>query len=341
MGGDYAPSAIVEGAVLAARRFDATVVLVGDEQQIHRELRKHDAALERLEIAHASQVIEMDESPGAALRSKLDASMMVAARMVAAGEADAVFSAGNSGALMGAALLNLGTIDGVLRPAIATALPAKQGSLLLLDAGAVCDCRPKHLVQFAHMGAVYASRVMHIPSPRVALLNIGEEPTKGNELTKAAHEALSATDLNFVGNVEGTTLLTGSADVVVCDGFVGNIALKLGEGWADLFVTLLQQELAQLAPALRDDPSFARALQDLRRRLDYAEYGGAPLLGVKGVVVFSHGRATPKAVCGAIRVAKESVENRVVEGVTSSFRDRNIAAQIESHNADSEEDSGH
>jgi len=338
MGGDYAPAATVAGAVLAARSLDATIVLVGDERRIADELSKHDSAGGRLEIAHASQVIEMHESPGAALRSKPEASMLVAARMVAAGEADAVFSAGNSGAFMGAALLSIGTIEGVSRPAIAIAMPGKQGNVLLLDAGAVSDCRPKHLVQFARMGAVYAERVMRLPRPRVALLNIGEEPAKGNELTKAAYEALSATDLNFVGNVEGTNLLAGAADVAVCDGFVGNIVLKLLEGWADLFVTLLQQELAQLAPALRDDPGLAQALQGLRRRVDYAEYGGAPLLGVKGIVVFSHGRSSPKAVCAAIGVAKEAVENGVVEGVASALRDRAAAAQTESRVADPGQD---
>ena len=341
MGGDFAPAAIVGGAVLAARSFDVPLVLVGDEPRVRAELAKHDAPAGGLEVAHASEVIGMDESPSAALRCKLDASMTVAAKMVAAGRADAVVSAGNSGAFMGAALLNLGTIEGVSRPAIATVLPSKQGSMVLLDAGANCDCRPKHLVQFAYMGDVYASRVMHVANPRVAILNIGEEPTKGNELTKGAYEALAATDLHFVGNVEGTELLTGCAEVVVCDGFVGNIALKLGEGWADLFVTLLRQELAQLPAALRDDESLAVGLRNLRRRLDYAEYGGALLLGVRGVVVISHGRSTPKAVCAAIRVAKESVENRVVEGVTSSFRDRNIAAQSEAANAQVEESASH
>jgi glycerol-3-phosphate acyltransferase PlsX len=341
MGGDFAPAAIVEGAVLAAQSFDASTVLVGDAERVAGELAKHDAPPGRIEIVHASQVIEMDEPPSTALRCKPDASMMVAARMVAAGEAEGMVSAGNSGASMGAALLNLGTIEGVSRPAIATVLPSKQGHIILLDAGAICDCRPKHLVQFARMGDVYASRVMHIERPRVALLNIGEEPTKGNELTKGAYEALSAADLNFVGNVEGTNLLTGVADVVVCDGFVGNITLKLGEGWADLFVTLLLHELAQLPPALRDNADFARALENLRRRLDYSEYGGALLLGVTGVVVISHGRSTPKAVCGAIRVAKESVENGVVEGVRSSFRERNMVAHVDAQDADTEESTSH
>jgi len=341
MGGDYAPAAIVEGAVTAARNLDARVALVGNEQLVRAEIAKHDAPAGRLEVVHAAEVIEMHESPGAALRSKLDASMTVAARMVAQGEADAVVSAGNSGAFMGAALLNLGTIEGVSRPAIATLLPRKQGRLLLLDAGANCDCRAKHLAQFALMGDVYARRVMHLQNPRVALLNIGTESTKGNELTKSAYEALSALGLNFVGNVEGTELLNDTTDVVVCDGFVGNMALKLGEGWADLFLALLQQELAELAPAIRDDQRLTGGLEHLRRRLDYAEYGGALLLGVNGVVVISHGRSTPKAVFGAIRVAKESAENRVVEGVASSFRDRRVAAQTEAANTQAEEPTSH
>jgi glycerol-3-phosphate acyltransferase PlsX len=337
MGGDYAPAAAVEGAVLAARTFGAPIALVGDEQAVRAELRKHDAPADLISVVHTAQIIEMHESPSAALRCKEDASMMLAARMVAAGDADAVVSAGNSGAFMGAALLALGTIKGVSRPAIATVLPSKQGSIVLLDAGANCDCRAKHLVQFAHMGDVYARRIMHLDRPRVALLNIGEEPTKGNQLTKAAYQALSATGLNFIGNVEGNNMLTGAADVIISDGFVGNITLKLGEGWADLFVTLLQHEVAQLQPAIRDNQDFRSALQELRRRLDYSEYGGALLLGVKGVVVISHGRSTPKALCAAIGVAEESVRNRVVEGVTSSFRDRNIAAHVEAHTADQEE----
>ena len=341
MGGDFAPAAVVEGAVLAARSLGANAVLVGDRERIVAELAKHETPPGLIEIVHASQVIEMDDAPSAALRCKPDASMVVAAKMLAAGEADAMVSAGNSGAFMGAALLNLGTIEGVSRPAIATVLPSKQGHMILLDAGAICDCRPKHLVQFARMGEVYASRVMHIERPRIALLNIGEEPTKGNELTKGAYEALSAADVNFVGNVEGTNLLTGIVDVAVCDGFVGNITLKLGEGWADLFVTLLQQELAQLPPPVRGDPDLSRALRNLRRRLDYSEYGGALLLGVTGVVVISHGRSTPKAVCAAVRVAKESVESGVVEGVRSSFRDRNMAAHVDAQDTDREEPANH
>lgn len=332
MGGDHAPAAIVEAAVLATRDLGVSVALVGDEQSVRAELGKYAPPPGSVEIVHASQIIEMHESPSAALRGKLDASMTVAARIVADGKADAVVSAGNSGAFMGAALLNLGTIEGVSRPAIATVLPSTDGSVVLLDAGANCDCRPKHLVQFACMGGVYARRVLHVDNPRIALLNIGEEPSKGNELTKSVHEALSATDLNFIGNVEGTGLMNGGADVVVCDGFIGNIALKLGEGWADLFVTLLMQELAQLPPTIRDSESFSSALEGLRRRLDYAEYGGALLLGVKHVVVISHGRSTAKAVVSAIRVAKESVENRVVEGVASCLRDRNVAARAEAAN---------
>jgi glycerol-3-phosphate acyltransferase PlsX len=337
MGGDHAPAAIVAGAALAARTLDVKVALVGDQPAVEAELGRHESRPDAVEVVHASQVIEMDESPSAALRCKLDASMVVAAKLVADGRADAVVSAGNSGAFMGAALLTLGTIAGVARPAIATILPTKQGELLLLDAGANCDCRPKHLVQFARMGVVHASRVMRIANPRVALLNIGEEPTKGNELTKATYDALAADGLNFVGNIEPTNLLSGSVDVVVCDGFVGNIALKLGEGWADLFVTLLQQELAQLPPAVRDDAALAQALRNLRRRLDYSEIGGALLLGARGVVVIGHGRSTPKAICGAIRVARDTAASGVVEGVASSFRDRREAAQIEANNTDPEE----
>jgi len=341
MGGDSAPAAIVEGAVLAAREHGVGATLVGDERRVRAELSRHGAAPDGVEVVHAPQVIDMHEFPSAALRGKTDASMVVAAGMVASGDAEAVVSAGNSGAFMGAALSKLGTIEGVSRPAIATLLPGKEGDVILLDAGANCDCRPKHLVQFALMGDVYARRVLHIANPRVGTLNIGEEPTKGNELAKSAYEALSSADLNFVGNIEGTEVLNGAADVIVCDGFVGNIALKLGEGYADLFVTLLQRELSRLPAPIRENEQFLAALQRLQRRIDYAEYGGALLLGVRGVVVISHGRSTPKAVSAAIGVAKESVVSGVVAGVASSLRERNMAAQAEAGNADPEEQISH
>ncbi|HUT75872.1 MAG TPA: phosphate acyltransferase PlsX [Armatimonadota bacterium] len=337
MGGDHAPAAIVEGAVLAARELDIGVALVGDERSVQVELAKHDAPAGRIEVVHASQVIEMHESPATALRAKLDASMIRAVDLVASGDAQAVVSAGNSGAFMGAALWRLGAVKGVARPAIAALLPARSGSIVLLDAGANCDCRPKHLLQFAIMGDVYARRVLRIAHPRVALLNIGEEPAKGNELTKRAYAVLRASDLNFVGNLEGTEFASGSADVVVCDGFVGNLALKLGEGWAHLFVGRLQQALAQVSPAVREDQSLARALHYLQRTLDYSEYGGALLLGVKAVVVISHGRSSPKALFSALRVAKESVESGVVTGVARSLHDRSLIAQAEADHSQPQE----
>lgn len=317
MGGDYAPSAIVQGALLALERGIAPLVLVGEEQRLRSELGSQ-ASRPGLVIHHAGEVVDMDESPSQALRHKRDASITVAARLVRDGQAAALISAGNSGAAMGAALLYTGTIPGVERPAIATLLPSKRGRVVLLDAGANADCKPSHLLQFARMGAIYAQVMLGIERPSVGLLSIGEESSKGNELTKIAHAMLAAGLPNFAGNVEGKDLVNQAVDVVVCDGFVGNIVLKTGEGFADLFASLLHAQIARY-PDLLANEELAAALERFGRTIDYAEYGGALLLGVMGVCVISHGRSGPKAIARAIEVAREAAASGMAQRIAAAF----------------------
>jgi glycerol-3-phosphate acyltransferase PlsX len=261
----------------------------------------------------------MEDQPAIALRRKKGSSIWLATELVKTGEAQALVSAGNTGAQMAAALLALGRIEGIARPAIATILPTVAGAKLLLDVGANVDCRPQHLLQFAQMGAVYAERILGLPSPRVGLLNIGTERTKGNELTLAAFDLLVSSGLNFIGNVEPRDIPLGVADVVVCDGFVGNSILKFGEGLAAALITMLRQELAN-RPLARAGAALALpALRSLWRKLDYAEYGGAPLLGVNGVSVVCHGSSKARAIENAIRVAVQCVESNFVQELAKAL----------------------
>lgn len=312
MGGDAAPDIPVAGALAAlAEMPDLEVVLAGDEAQLAR-LTKGRRGSDRLRVVHASEQIGMDESPTAALRKKPDSSISVALRLLKEGEADAFFSAGNTGAVMAQAALTLGRIPGVSRPAIATIFPTKRELCILMDVGANVDCRPSQLVQFARMGDVYARDVFDVARPRVGLLNNGEEPTKGNEQARETYAELSRTTLNFIGNVEGRDILNGAADVVVTDGFIGNILLKFSESVLHFINFGMKRELAR-SPVARAGALMLRpALRRMRRRLDYAEYGGAPLLGVDGVAIIGHGRSSVKAVKNAIRAAKVSVERDVV-----------------------------
>ncbi|MGQ9454742.1 MAG: phosphate acyltransferase PlsX [Armatimonadota bacterium] len=320
MGGDHAPAEIVKGALRSARLHQVNIVLVGDEARVSQFVPDGDLHSSCVRIRHASEVIGMDEEVDA-VRTKKDASVVVAASMVAAGEADAMVSVGSTAAAMAVATLRLGRISGIDRPAIATVLPGRSGPTILLDAGAVVDCSVENLVQFAVMGSIYAEKALGIGSPRVALLSIGEEPCKGNDLTRAANEALARSGVNFVGNVEGRHLFMGVADVVVTDGFTGNVALKSAEGLAEHIVYLIREELRRRpvnwVPMLLLLPFIRR----LKRRLDYSEYGGAPLLGVNGVCIIGHGRSNANAVVNAIRVAKEAVNQGVVEAIRKAFSD--------------------
>ena len=304
MGGDDGPSPVVDGALAATRHFDVGVVLVGASDRLEHELQQYGGGdRARIRIVDAPQVIDMAESPSAALRRKPDASIRVAAALVARGEAAALFSAGHTGATVMAAHAAFGMIPGVDRPALATTIPTRRRPAVLLDVGASVDCRPQHLLQFAIMGSVFARLAFDVGSPRVGLLSIGEEASKGNELTREAHCLLRGALPAFVGNLEPRDLYSGNADVVVCDGFTGNVALKTSEAVAEMTEGLLREELASTLAARVGSLLTRRALRHLRRRVDYAEYGGAPLLGLAGIAIVGHGRSGAKAIRNAVAMA--------------------------------------
>jgi phosphate acyltransferase len=311
MGSDRAPAIEVEGAVGALLSLDGEfhIVLVGDQPRIEAELARFpEAPRERIEIVHAPQRIEMGESPAQAIRRKPDSSIVVGLGLHKQGEVDAFISAGSTGAVMAGSLVLLRPLPGVDRPAIGTVLPTRHGRILLLDAGANVDTRPHHLVQFAHLGTIYAHNLMGIDEPRVGLLNIGEEPEKGDERALEAHRLLAASSsLRFVGNIEGRDIIEDKCDIVVCDGFVGNVLLKFYESVAPFIVGLFRHEL-EVAKAKID---ISRIIQVL----DYTEYGGAPLLGVNGVTIICHGGSPPQAVRNAIRVAVQAVESHMVADI--------------------------
>jgi glycerol-3-phosphate acyltransferase PlsX len=306
MGGDYAPLTTVEGAIEALQEFrDHSVVLVGNEAELRAELETRDHNGLPISIHHASQVVDMDESPLTALRRKKDSSIRVAIDLVKSGAADAMVSAGNSGVVMATALYVLGKLPGVERPAIAAIMPSLKEHFVLLDAGANVDCKPLHLYQFAIMGEAYARYIFNIKKPAVGLLGIGEEDAKGNELTKLAFKLIKESPVKFIGNIEGQDIFSGEADVVVCDGFVGNIALKVSEGLAETLATMLKRELVEKTSATGKVGSlfFKDAFKGFKKKMDYSEYGGAPLLGISKPCIISHGRSTSKAIKNAIRVA--------------------------------------
>jgi glycerol-3-phosphate acyltransferase PlsX len=304
MGGDAAPGRIVDGAVAATRHFDLGVALVGPVRRIEGEVDRHEEVdRRRVRLVEADAVIEMNETPTTALRRKPTASIRVAAELVANGDAAAFFSAGHTGASVMAAHGAFGMLPGVDRPALAATIPTKGQPAILLDVGASVECRPQHLLQFAVMGSVYARVAFGIQSPRVGLLSIGEEETKGNELTRDANRLLKTSSLSFIGNVEARDVYTGVADVIVCDGFTGNVALKISEGLVEVMEELLTEELSKTIATRVGSMLTRRALRHFRRRVDYSEYGGAPLLGVAGIAIVGHGRSSAKAVRNAVALA--------------------------------------
>jgi len=305
MGGDYGPAVVVEGAVAAAREYGATVILIGDKAAIEREVMRLGAESPAIEVRHASQVVGMAESPSQALRRKRDSSLRVAAQLVKDGEAGAFVSAGNTGAAMAIAMFVIGVLPGVDRPALAAVLPNLRRFTVLLDVGANVDPKPWHLLQFAVMGHIYARDILGYDNPRVGLLSVGEEEGKGNELTKEAYEQLKDSSLNFIGNVEGRDIYNGRCDVVVTDGFTGNVALKISESLAEMLGAMIKEELmrdlrSKMGASLAL-PAFAR----FKRRVDYTEMGGAPLLGIDGAAIVCHGASPVKAIKNAVRVAGE------------------------------------
>lgn len=313
MGGDNAPGEIVAGALMAVGGLGVELTLVGRTEEIRQEMHG-TAQVKNLRIVEAPDVIEMDEHPTDAVKAKPNSSINVGIRMVKDGEADAFVTAGNTGASMAAALLTLGRVKGIGRPALATIFPTGEGRLtMLLDVGANADCRPIHLVQFAHMGAAYMERMFGVANPRVGLLSIGEEDSKGNQLTIEVNQALRSSRLNFMGNIEGKDLTRGVCDVAVMDGFTGNVVLKTAEGMADMMFTELRKAV-ELTPWNKAAGLILMSeLRKVKRRLDYAEYGGAQLIGVDGIVVIGHGRSNARAVFSAIRAARDAVDNKVLE----------------------------
>lgn len=316
MGGDHAPRAEVEGSVLAARELGIRVVLVGQEQAVKQELAKHPHRGLPIEIKHAGDVITMQDSPTQAFRKKRDSSVHVAVKLVRSGEAAGLVSAGNTGAVMAVARFGLGQLTAVDRPALAAPFPTSRGTVsVLLDVGANVDSKAQHLEQFAVMGEIYYRLIFGTRRPKVALLSIGEEEMKGNELTRETHNRLKQMPINFVGNVEGRDIFAGNVDVIVCDGFIGNVALKISEGLVEHMGKALKEGLNSTLTAQAGAVLARRALQDLKKKMDYSEYGGAPLLGVKGITVIGHGRSNANAIKNAIRVAGELARSKVNEKI--------------------------
>jgi len=307
------------------------VLLVGPEKLLKDELakyeRKHKITLapENVEIVNATEVIGMDDHPAQAVRNKKNSSIVIGAKLVGQGSADAFISMGNSGAVMTAALLHMKRIEGVLRPAISTEFPTQEGRCLILDVGANADCKPIHLLQFGIMGAVYAQKVMGITNPRVGLVSIGEEETKGNELTLATYPLLKKSALNFVGNIEGRDIPKAGADVVVCDGFVGNVILKFGEGIGSMLFKLIKSALKKHPMVWAALPFIWLALKGLRKKIDPEEAGGAPLLGVDGVCIIGHGSSGAKAVKNALFAGARAVSRNIIEDIKEEIENFNTA----------------
>ena len=317
MGGDQGPDVLVAGAVQAVNaRDDIEITLLGDEERLKASLRAQSCTSpDRIRIVHTSQVVEMDESPFDAIRRKKDSSVAVAFKLHKQGEVEAVVSAGNSGATLAAAMRTLGRLKRISRPGIAGIFPTLKGPLVMMDVGANVDCRPQHLFQFGIMAAAFSSVLFGYQRPRIGLLSIGEEGGKGNILVKKSHELFSKSSLNYIGNVEGRDTFHGDVDVIVCDGFVGNVCLKLSEGLAEAVLSMLREEISKDFKAKVGYLLAKNAFGNFRKRVDYAEYGGAPLLGLNGTGIVCHGRSNATAIMNAINVAAELVSENVNEHI--------------------------
>ena len=320
MGGDHAPQEVVRGAVLAAEQSPVEILLVGREEDVRRELAA-TSANSHLNIVDAREVVEMHDTALSPLRRKRNSSVRVCANLVREGKADAFVSAGNTGATWTSAKMVMGMIEGVSRPALAAVLPRVGGETILLDVGANVDSKPQHLREFAVMGHFYAQMLFGLEHPRVGLLSIGEEEGKGNEVTRESFRVLKETGLNFIGNAEGRDIYNGNADVVVCDGFIGNVVLKASEGLATVMATTIREELSANVIRKAGAVLASGAFKDLKRRFDYAERGGAPLLGVRGGCIVCHGSSSSKAIKNAIRMAAEFVEKHINEKIQAKISD--------------------
>ncbi len=310
MGGDDAPGVVVDGAVLAVEEFGAEVVLVGQKDAIEEQLSRRASKAPSLSVVGASQVVTMDEAPSTAVR-KRDSSMKVAFELMKRDEVQAVVSAGNSGAMMAVGMLVMGALPQIARPAILAVVPGLLKGTVIIDAGANVDCKPRQLLQFGIMGSVYAQHVLAISNPRVGILSNGEEASKGNELTRAASEQLASAAVNYIGYVEGRDIFNDTVDVIVCDGFTGNVALKTMEGVAGFAGEVLKSAFRKSLPSRFGYILARKSLREAYRRLDYAEYGGAPLLGLDGVAIIAHGGSSAVAIKNAIRLAMQSVSHNV------------------------------
>ncbi len=329
MGGDHAPKAEVDGSIRAARSLGVKIILVGKEDVLRKELEQHEGIHGlSIEIQHASEQVTMEDSVKA-VRAKRDSSIRVAARLVRDGVAQGVVSAGNTGAVMATVKTVQGMLPGVDRPALASAFPTLKGApVVVVDVGANVDCSARMLCQFAVMGDIYSRVAFHKHRPRVGLLSIGEEEHKGNELTRAATPLLKSLPIHFIGNVEGSDIFAGETDVIVCDGFVGNVALKVGEGLVDMIYQMLRESLEATISRKIGYVLSRDAFQDFKKRLDYSEHGGAPLLGVKGICIITHGRSNANAIKNAIRVAAELAGGRINERIEEELRFSHAASVV-------------
>lgn len=315
-GGDFAPGEIVKGTIEAVVKDGAKVLLVGHKERLKAELKQYRYPSAAVSLVEAPEIIEMHEHPAQAVRRKKNSSIVVATKLVQAGEAGALISAGNTGAQMAAALFEFGRIPGIERPGIATAFPSPAGAKVLLDSGANVETKGRHLVQFAYLGSIYSREMLGVASPRVALLNVGSEPSKGSEAVQEAFQVLAQTkEINFAGNIEGRDFFTADVDVIVCDGFVGNVVLKLTEGLVATLLAMAKEELKRNPLRLLGGFLVKPGIQEIFRKLDYTEYGGAPLLGVKGISIICHGSSRAKAIQNAIRVAQEAVRTGFLDSI--------------------------
>ena len=322
MGGDYAPGVVIQGTLAAVKEYGAEVILVGDQAQINPLLKKARYSGANISVVHAPEVIEMSEQAALSVRRKRNSSIVIGINLVKEGKAGAFFSAGNTGAVVCAATLGLGLIPGVERPGIAIITPTVKGISLIIDVGANIDPKPTQLLQYAIMADVYCRTILNKTNPSVGLLNIGEEEAKGTEFIRETHEMLQKSNLNFIGNVEGKDLFSGKSDIVVCDGFVGNVALKVSESVAETMQVFLKRHLLSNTMGKIGLFFLLPSLKRFKKELDYAEYGGAPLLGVNGVTIIGHGRSNVKAIKNAIRVAKEEIERKFNEKTLEAISKR-------------------
>ncbi len=320
MGGDNAPEAIVAGAILAAREYDLKIILVGDQNLLHTELEKHKKIPKGISVHHAGSFVRMDESAAIAIRKKKDASISICADLVKEGQADAIVTAGHTGAAVVTTTLKLRLLEGVERPGIGILFPTLVTPTFLIDVGANIDTKPAHLYQYAVMGDVYFRYIRRKNRPSVGILNIGEEETKGTDYIKEAHQLLNKSHLHFIGNVEGRDIFNGRVDIVICDGFVGNVVLKVSESIADVIGKLLKAEIKKNLVSMLGAMLAKPAFDALKKEVDYSEYGGAPLLGINGTCIISHGSSNARAIKNAVRVASEFVKYEINQHIIEAFK---------------------